>query len=133
MAQPLKIDKRALIGGLVVSVLLLAPLAVGYKAIEPMIFEPARQLFRRLPVTYANLSPIKIRHRKIKGIPVRVIPVGKGKGANIRITYKDNSPIKIIRKDSSRQAARLEDLPGLPQVRVRRTFTRGLQPRTAEE
>jgi hypothetical protein len=132
VAQPLKIDKRALLGGLVVSALLLAPLAVGYKAIEPMIFEPARQLFRRLPVTYANLSPIKIRHRKIKGIPVRVIQKGKGKGANIRITYKDNSPIKIIRKDS-RQAERLEDLEGLPQMRVRRTFTRGLQPRTAEE
>lgn len=132
MAKRLKIDKRALLGGLVVSVMLLAPLAVGYKAIEPMIFEPARQLFKRLPVTYANLSPIKIRHRKIKGIPVRVIPKGKGSGANIRITFKDNSPIKIIRKDS-RTAAPLEDLPGLPQMRVRRTFTRGLQPRTAEE
>jgi hypothetical protein len=132
VAGPLKIDKRALLGGLVVSGLLLVPMAVGYKAIEPMIFEPAQQFFKRLPVTYANLSPIKIRHRKIKGIPVRVIPKGKGKGANIRITYKDNSPIKIIRKDS-RDVARLEDLPGLPQVRVRRTATRGLQPRIAEE
>jgi hypothetical protein len=132
VAGPLKIDKRALLGGLIVSGMLLAPLAVGYKAIEPMIFEPARQLFNRLPVTYANLSPIKIRHRKIKGIPVRVIEKGKGKGANIRITYKDNSPIKIIRKDS-REVVPLEDLPGLPQMRVRRTFTRGLQPRTAEE
>jgi hypothetical protein len=132
VAQPLKIDKRALVGGLVVSAMLIVPMAVGYKAIEPVIFEPARQLFKRLPVTYANLSPIKIRHRKIKGIPVRVIQKGKGKGANIRITYKDNSPIKIIRKDS-RLAERMEDLPGLPQMRVRRTFTRGLQPRTAEE
>lgn len=132
MAKPLKIDKRALVAGLVMAVLLIAPLAIGYKAIEPILFEPAMQLFKRLPVTYANLSPIKIRHRKIKGIPVRVIEKGKGKGANIRITYKDNSPIKIIRKDS-RTVVPMEDLPGLPQMRVRRTFTRGLQPRAAEE
>jgi hypothetical protein len=132
VAKPLKIDKRAIVGGLVMASLLFVPMAVGYKSLEPLIFEPAQQLFKRLPVTYANLSPIKIRHRKIKGIPVRVIPKGKGKGANIRITYKDNSPIKIIRKDT-RDMARLEDLPGLPQMRVRRTFTRGLQPRTAEE
>ena len=132
MAEPLKIDKRAVVAGLVVAVLLLVPMAVGFKALEPIIFEPAKQLFKRLPVTYANLSPIKIRHRKIKGIPVRVVEKGKGKGANIRITYKDNSPIKIIRKDS-REVVPLEDLPGVPQVRVRRTFTRGLQPRVAEE
>lgn len=132
MAKPLKIDKRALVAGLVMAVLLLVPMAVGFKYIEPLIFEPAQALFKRLPVTYANLSPIKIRHRKIKGVPVRVIPKGKGKGANIRITYKDNSPIKIIRKDT-REFVPMEDLPGLPQVRVRRTFTRGLQPRTAEE
>lgn len=132
MAKPLNIDKRALAAGLVMAVLLLVPLVVGFKAIEPMLFEPAKQLFRRLPVTYAKLSPIKIRERKIVNIPVRVIPKGKGKGANIRITYKDNSPIKIIRKDS-REAAPMEDLPGLPQMRVRRTFTRGLHPRAADE
>lgn len=127
MTKRASIDKRKLIAGLAVAGMLLAPLFAGFKYIEPLIFEPAQQLFKRLPVTYANLSPIKIRERKIKNIPVRVIPKGKGKGANIRITYKDNSPIKIIRKDS-RIKPLLEDIPGLNQVQVRRTFTRGLTP-----
>ena len=130
MAQT-PIDIKKLAGGAVVAMMLLAPLAVGWKSIEPLIFEPAKGLFKRLPVAYTNLSPIRIRYRPIKRIKVRVVEKGKGRGQNIRITYKDNSPIKIIRKDSSRR--RLEDVEGLPRVHVQRTFSRGVQPQRPPE
>lgn len=125
------INKRKVAVGLVVAAMLLVPIGVGWKSIEPLIFVPAKGLFKRLPVTYANLSPIRIRHRSLKRIKVRVIEKGKGSGQNIRVTFKDNSPIKIIRKDSSNR--RLEDVEGLPRVHVQRTFRRGVQPQRPGE
>jgi hypothetical protein len=122
------IDKRKLAIRVSVAAMILIPLYVGFKYIEPFLFRPAQQLFSRLPVTYGNLSPIPIRFRAIRTIPVRVIP----KGANgIRVTYKNLSRIPITYKGGDEES--MPSLPGLTNMRVQHRYSNGIQRPTNEE
>jgi hypothetical protein len=126
--QKFVINKKKLALRVAVAAMIGLPLYAGYKYLEPLLFRPAQQLFARLPIAYTNLSPIPIRFRAIRQIPVRVIP----KGANgIRVTYKDLSPITIIHKGGNEEG--LPEVEGLSRMRVHHRWSNGLHPPQPEE
>jgi hypothetical protein len=119
--------KRIFIGALVTA-MIVGPSYAAYKYMEPLLYQPARLLFKRLPVTYSNLSPIPIRQRRIITIPVRVIPKG---AYGIRVTHKDLSKIKVTYKNSRGLKRKLaegeEETVTNPRVQVQHVYRNGLQ------
>jgi hypothetical protein len=124
MSQPIAFDKQKVAFAVVVLTMLTAPVAIGFKYLEPMLDQPAEQLFTRMPVRESDLSLIPVRERNIRSIPVRVLPEGR---PNIPVTFKDLSTIPVSHKHQGGEG--LPPVEGLHGVQTRHSRSRGIQPR----